>query len=67
MTTTTYSTSPRRNHIAAIVERDGERIGHVTMRGTKFVASRKQGTADDMRRYATGFRTAEAAAKWIAR
>jgi hypothetical protein len=65
--TTTYSASPRRNHVVAVVDRDGQRLGHVVMRGTKFAASRKNGTATDMRRLATGFRTAEAAAKWIAR
>ena len=66
MDTTTFAQKLRPNHVAAIVERDGQRVGHVVMRGAKFVGSRKSGTATDMRRMATGFRTAQAAAAWVA-
>jgi prophage tail gpP-like protein len=67
MTTTTKTTTPRRNHVAAIVEHDGNRLGHVIMRGRTFTASRKTGTDTDMRMMATGFHTIDAAAAWIAK
>ena len=66
MTTTKISQSIHANRIAAIVERDGQRLGHVVCKGRTFAASRKVGTATDVRRYAANFRTVEAAAKWIA-
>ena len=68
MTKTQISQNIRRNHVAAIVERDGERIGHVVCKGrASFAASRKVGTANDIRRYAANFRSVEAAAAWVAR
>lgn len=65
MTATQISQSPRPNHVAALVQVDGGTFGRVVMRGRTFSASRARGTASDVRRYATGFRTAEAAARWI--
>lgn len=65
-TNTAFAQSFRPNHVAAIITRDGERVGHVVMRGAKFNAHRKTGTATDMRRMATGFKTAQAAAAWVA-
>lgn len=66
MTKTQISRNIRPSHIAAIVVRDGQRLGHVVCKGRTFAASRKVGTATDIRRYAANFRTVEAAAKWIA-
>lgn len=67
MTTTQISQNIRPNHVAAVVERDGETIGRVVCKGPRsFAASRKVGTATDIRRYATNFHTVEAAAKWVA-
>lgn len=65
MTTTEISTSPLRNRCVATVTVDGERFGSVVMRGTKFTATRRQGTDTDIRRYAENFRTIEAAVRWI--
>lgn len=68
MTTTQISANIRPGRVAAIVERDGVRLGHVDCKGRTFAASRKVGQAGvDIRRYATGFRSAEAAAAWIAK
>lgn len=64
--TVTISQSIRRNHVAAIIERDGERLGHVIARGLKFDAHRKTASATDLRRMATGFKTIEAAAAFVA-
>ena len=66
MTTTQISQNIHPGRVAAIVTRDGERLGHVVCKGRTFAASRKAGTANDIRRYAANFRTVEAAAKWIA-
>jgi hypothetical protein len=65
--TVTVSQHIRRNHVAAIIERDGVRLGHVISRGTKFVAVRKNSGADDIRSHATGFQTVEAAAAFVAK
>lgn len=67
MTTTEISNQIRPNHVAAIVTRDGNRLGHVVSKGRTFRASRKVGSEQDMRRMATGFRTVEAAAAWVAK
>jgi hypothetical protein len=67
MTTTKTSTQIRTNRVAATIERDGNRLGHVVCKGRTFTASRKVGSEQDMRRMATGFRTVEAAAAWVAK
>lgn len=66
MTTQTHiSQTIRRNHVAATVEVDGVRFGHVISRGVSFTAARKHGSATDIRRHATNFKTVEAATRWI--
>jgi hypothetical protein len=64
--TVTVSQSITRNHVAAIVDRDGQRLGHVVARGLKFAAFRKTASTTDLRRMATGFKTIEAAAAFVA-
>ena len=62
---TTQTTSPRRNHVAATVENNGHRVGHVVARGARFQAIRKNGVQGvDIRKVAT-FRSLAAAVKWI--
>ena len=53
------------NHVAAVITRDGTRLGHVTFKGKTFTATRKSGSRTDVRRYSTGFRTMDAAIKWV--
>ena len=66
MSTTQISTQPQRNRcVATVTDDNGERFGTVVMRGTKFTATRRHGTDTDIRRYAEGFHTIEAAARWI--
>ena len=67
MTKTEISSQIRTNRVAATIERDGNRLGHVVCKGRTFVASRKTGSEQDMRRVATGFRTVQAAAAWVAK
>jgi hypothetical protein len=65
MTTTQTSRNIRRNHVAATVDHDGQRLGHVVVRGTRFAATRKHGQAGvDIRKMAT-FKSLAAAVKWI--
>jgi hypothetical protein len=63
--TTTISQNIRPNHVAAIVEHDGTRLGYVVSLGATFKAIRKTGTASDIRRVGFGFRSVETAAAWI--
>lgn len=70
MPTTQISQNIRPNHVAAIVTKDGQRLGHVIARGKfsglMFEAHRKNGVAGvDIRRVAPNFRSVEAAARWI--
>jgi ribosomal protein L27 len=65
MTKTQISPSARPNTVAAIVERDGAYFGRVINRGTHFTASRKVGTAKDVRVFASGFKSLTAAVKFI--
>lgn len=65
--TTRYSENRIAGRVVAIVELDGKRLGHVVCKGRTFTASRKTGTSDDMRRIGNGFRSAEAAADWVAK
>jgi hypothetical protein len=55
----------RPNHVAATVDQDGVRLGHVIPRGTRFLASRKNGSPCDIRRMAI-FYSVEKAVDWIA-
>lgn len=77
MTTTQISENITPDHIAAVVTRDGQRVGHVVARARgvnpdgsfviKFEAHRKTAPLDgSIRRYAQGFKTVESAAKWVA-
>jgi hypothetical protein len=59
------SSDIRRDHVAATVDQDGVRIGHVIPRGTRFLASRKNGSPADIRRMAI-FLSVEKAVDWIA-
>jgi hypothetical protein len=67
--TPTTSSSLRQTHprITEVVTDDGTRLGRILQLDRTFRASRRAGTADDMRRVAQGFRSIEAAARWIAR
>ena len=65
MNTTKVSPNATRNHVAATIERDGNRLGHVVVRGAKFTASRKASSTNDIRLYAANFRSLAAAIKWI--
>lgn len=64
---------PRPGRCAAVIRihrpgdfRDkGERFGHVVCRGTTFTASRKSGTPADIRMFAQGFRSLDAAVAWV--
>ncbi len=63
---TTQTTSPRRNHVAAIVEKDGATFGRVVLRGrNRFHAVRADGVEGvDIRRVGN-FRSLAAAIAWI--
>ena len=62
---TTQTTSPRRNHVAATIENNGHRVGHVVARGLRFQAIRKNGVqGSDIRKVAT-FRSLTAAIAWV--
>ena len=63
---TTQTTSPRRNHVAAIVEKDGATFGRVVLRDRdRFEATRSHGVQGvDIRRVGN-FRSLAAAIAWI--
>ena len=65
MNTTKVSPNASRNHVAATIERDGVRVGHVLKRGATFAASRKTGSTNDIRIFAANFRSLTAAVKWV--
>jgi hypothetical protein len=65
MNTTKVSPSAIRNHVAATIERDGVRVGHVVRRGVTFAASRKTGSVNDVRIFAANFRSLTSAVKWV--
>lgn len=64
-TTVQISETPRRNHVVAIVNHNGQHFGQVVMRGRLYNATRRTGTDDDMRRVAFRFATIDRAVAWI--
>jgi hypothetical protein len=67
MTTTTKTDAPRPGRVAATIDHDGRRLGHVICKGVTFTAVRKTGTDADMRKVGNGFRSIDAAAAWVAK
>ena len=63
---TTQTTSPRRNHVAAIVTKDGATFGRVVLRGRdRFEATRSHGVQGVDIRRVSSFRSLAAAVAWI--
>lgn len=63
---TATSQSIRRNHVAAIIEKDGETFGRVILRGRdRFEATRRLGVQGVDIRRTSSFRSLAAAVAWI--
>ena len=61
MLTTTTPTGT----VRVILDDTGRPVGRLTFNGRTWRASRRLGTTEDVRRYATGFRTEAAALRFV--